>query len=129
MYAKCGSIDDASQVFSRMPARDVVSWTSLILGHVKCGEADKALELFQQMQRERVKPNPVTFVGVVNACASMLALDMGRHLMNRSLSVVMSPISLWLIASLTCMPNVGALRMQRKSSTTCPHMIWSLGMP
>jgi pentatricopeptide repeat protein len=79
MYAKCGSIDDAQQVFSRMPARDVVSWTSLILGHVKCGEAEKALELFQQMQRERVKQNPVTFVGVVNACASMLALDMGRH--------------------------------------------------
>jgi pentatricopeptide repeat protein len=62
-----------------MPARDVVSWSSLILGHVKCGEAEKALELFQQMQREKVNPNPVTFVGVVNACASMLAFDMGRH--------------------------------------------------
>ncbi len=79
MYAECGSIDDAQQVFSRMPAHDVVSWTSLILGHVKCGEAEKALELFQQMQRERVKSNPVTFVGVVNACTSILALDTGRH--------------------------------------------------
>jgi len=79
MYAKCGSIDDAQQVFSRMPAHDVVSWTSLILGNVKCGEAEKTLELFQQMQRERVKQNPVNFIGVVNACASKLALDMGRH--------------------------------------------------
>ncbi len=80
MYAKCGSIVDARRVFNKMTTHDVVSWSAMILGHVKCGQGEKALELFQQMQRERVKPNPVTFMGVVNACASMLALDMGRHL-------------------------------------------------
>jgi pentatricopeptide repeat protein len=35
MYAKCGSIDDAWRVLNKMPARDVVSWTVMILGHVK----------------------------------------------------------------------------------------------
>ncbi len=37
MYAKCGSIEDACRVFNKMPARDVVSWTVIILGHLKCG--------------------------------------------------------------------------------------------
>jgi pentatricopeptide repeat protein len=49
---------------------DVVSWNVIILGHVKCAQGQKALELFQQMQQEQVQPMPVTFVGVLNACAS-----------------------------------------------------------
>ncbi|KAH8948882.1 hypothetical protein BDL97_10G001000 [Sphagnum fallax] len=50
----------------------------MILGHVKCGQGQKALELFRQMQHEGVQPNSVTFVGVLNACASIIALDEGR---------------------------------------------------
>ncbi|CAK9875983.1 unnamed protein product [Sphagnum jensenii] len=79
MYAKCGSMEDAWTLFSKMPSHDVVSWTAMIFGHVKCGQGQKALELFQQMKEEGVKPNPVTFVAVLNACASALALEEGRH--------------------------------------------------
>ncbi|CAM6040507.1 unnamed protein product [Sphagnum compactum] len=109
MYAKCGSMEDAWGVFNKMPFRDVVTWTAMILGHVKCGQGQKALELFQemqqedvvtwtamilghvkcgqgqkalelfqQMQQEGVWPNSVTFVGVLNACASVIALEEGR---------------------------------------------------
>jgi len=78
MYAKCGSIEDAWRVFNKMPSRDVVTWSAMILGHVKCGQGQKALELFRQMQHEGVQPNSVTFVGVLNACASMIVLDEGR---------------------------------------------------
>jgi pentatricopeptide repeat protein len=78
MYAKCGSLEDAWIVFNKMPSRDVVSWNAMILGHVKCGQGQKALELFQQMQQEGVQPNYVTFVGVLNACASGIALEEGR---------------------------------------------------
>jgi pentatricopeptide repeat protein len=35
MYTKCGSIDDAWRVFNRVPTQDVVSWSVMILGHVK----------------------------------------------------------------------------------------------
>jgi pentatricopeptide repeat protein len=78
MYAKCGSIEDAWRVFNKMPSRDVVTWTAMILGHVKCQQGQKALELFRQMQWEGVWPNSVTFVGVLNACASVVALEEGR---------------------------------------------------
>ncbi|CAK9200416.1 unnamed protein product [Sphagnum troendelagicum] len=78
MYAKCGSIEDAWKMFKKMPSRDVVTWNTMILGRVKCGQGQKALELFQQMQQEGVRPNSVTFVGVLNACASVLALEDGR---------------------------------------------------
>ncbi|CAK9234682.1 unnamed protein product [Sphagnum troendelagicum] len=71
-------MEDAMRVFSQMPSCDVVSWTVMIFGHIRCGQGQKALELFQQMQQEGVQPNPVTFVGVVNACASLVALEEGR---------------------------------------------------
>jgi pentatricopeptide repeat protein len=47
----------------------------MVLGHVRCGQGQKALELFRQMQQEGVRPNSVTFVGVLNACASTIALE------------------------------------------------------
>ncbi len=75
MYAKCGSIEDAWRVFNIMPTHDVVAWSAMILGHVKCGQGQKALELFDQMQQDGVEPDSVTFIGVVNACASVGALD------------------------------------------------------
>ncbi len=78
MYAKCGSMEDAQRVFNEMPSHDVVIWNSMILGHVKCGQGQKALELFQQMNKEGVQPDSVTFVGVLNACASIVALEEGR---------------------------------------------------
>ncbi len=50
----------------------------MILGHVKCRQGQKALELFHQMQQEGVRPDAVTFVGVLNACTSVVALEEGR---------------------------------------------------
>jgi pentatricopeptide repeat protein len=79
MYAKCGSMDDACRVFDKMVSRDVVSWTVMMLGHVKCGQGQKALGLFRQMQQEGVLPNAVTFMVVLNACASVVALEEGRR--------------------------------------------------
>ncbi|CAM6041596.1 unnamed protein product [Sphagnum compactum] len=77
MYVKCGSIEDASQVFNKIPSHNVVAWNMMLFGHVKCGEREKALEPFQQMQQEGVQPDPVTFVGVMNACG-VAALEEGR---------------------------------------------------
>ncbi|CAK9227338.1 unnamed protein product [Sphagnum troendelagicum] len=79
MYAKCGSIEDAKRVFNKLPSRDVVSWNVMIFGHVKYGQGQKALELFRQMQEEGVQPAPLTLVGVLNACASVVALEEGRR--------------------------------------------------
>ncbi|CAK9873653.1 unnamed protein product [Sphagnum jensenii] len=78
MYAECGSMEDAQRVFNKMPSRDVVTWTAMIVGHVKCSQGQKALELFRQMQQEDVQPDSVTFMGVLNACASVAVLEEGR---------------------------------------------------
>ncbi|KAH8913168.1 hypothetical protein BDL97_U03600 [Sphagnum fallax] len=79
MYAKCGSMEEASRVFNKLPSRAAVCWNAMIFGHVKCGEGHKALQLFQKMQHEGVQPDPATYVGVLNACAGLRALEEGRR--------------------------------------------------
>jgi hypothetical protein len=66
----------------------------MILGHVKCGQGQKAL--LRQMQQENVQLDSFTFVGVLNACASIGALESKRAgvLMQRSFKVVASLMSL-----------------------------------
>ncbi len=71
MYEKCGSIEDAGSVFNKIPSWNMVTWSAVILGHLKCQQGQKALELFWQMQLEGVQPDSVTFVGVLNACAGV----------------------------------------------------------
>jgi pentatricopeptide repeat protein len=76
MYAKCGSLEDACSVFNTMPSHDVVMWNSLILGHERCGLGSRHWHCFNRCNR---KPDPVMFVGVVNACASIAALEDGKR--------------------------------------------------
>ncbi len=45
---------------------------------MQCQQGQEALELFEKMQQEGVQPDSVTFAGVLNACASILALEEGR---------------------------------------------------
>ncbi|KAL5836752.1 hypothetical protein ACOSQ3_013921 [Xanthoceras sorbifolium] len=47
-YAKCGNIREAKKVFHEMKDRNVVSWTSLIVGFAVKGFGKEALELFEE---------------------------------------------------------------------------------
>ncbi|KAG1365311.1 pentatricopeptide repeat-containing protein, chloroplastic [Cocos nucifera] len=69
MYVKCGCIDKAFEVFDALVPKDVFSWTAMITGLAVNGHGEKALELFAQMELDGVRPNEVTFVGVLCACS------------------------------------------------------------
>eukprot|EP01018_Ginkgo_biloba_P016554 Gb_35599 [translate_table: standard] len=78
MYAKCGSIDDARQVFDKIPDRNAVSWTSMIVGYAQNGYGEEALLLFEQMLLVGMKPDHITFVGILAACSHAGLVDEGR---------------------------------------------------
>ncbi|XP_015064375.1 pentatricopeptide repeat-containing protein At2g33680-like [Solanum pennellii] len=71
MYAKSGSLHDGNLVFRRMPARDLVSWNSMMSGLSQNGCGTEALELFQEMLHEGTRPDYVTFVNILSACSHM----------------------------------------------------------
>ncbi|KAJ7547233.1 hypothetical protein O6H91_08G076100 [Diphasiastrum complanatum] len=78
MYAKCGSLNDAWKLFQKLPDRGVVPWTSVIAGFAQHGRCKQALQLFETMQQEGIKPDRVTYVSVLQACAGLTALDQGK---------------------------------------------------
>jgi len=94
MYSKCGSMEDACQVFDRMYARDAVSWTAMIDGYVENGQANEALELFHQMQLAGMMPDSVTFLCVLAACSNLGSLQRGKwvhdHIIKHGLETYVS---------------------------------------
>ncbi|KAJ6798281.1 pentatricopeptide repeat-containing protein-like [Iris pallida] len=71
-YAKSGRIGYARQVFDEMccPARDVVSWTSMMSGYVRAGSSVGCFRLFREMRLAGVEPNSVTLAVVLSACGA-----------------------------------------------------------
>lgn len=80
MYAKCGSLERAREVFDKMQRRNVISWTSMINAFAVHGDAHNALGYFSQMKHENVKPNGVTFVGVLYACSHAGLVEEGKKI-------------------------------------------------
>ncbi|KAK6918093.1 Pentatricopeptide repeat [Dillenia turbinata] len=80
MYLKCGDVELAHKVFNEMRMKNVVSWNSMISGLTQQGEYKEALSVFRKMQNIGVKPDSVTLVGVLNSCANLGVLEMGKWL-------------------------------------------------
>jgi pentatricopeptide repeat protein len=77
MYAKCGSINDARELFYAIPEKSVVSWTTMIAGCALNGEFTEALYHFSQMLELGLKPNHITFLAVLQACTHGGLLEKG----------------------------------------------------
>lgn len=82
MYGKCGRMDLANGVFMKMEERNVSSWTSMIVGYAMHGHVRDALECFHDMRNAGVRPNHVTFVGVLSACVHGGRVQEGKHYFN-----------------------------------------------
>ncbi|KAG7035736.1 Pentatricopeptide repeat-containing protein, partial [Cucurbita argyrosperma subsp. argyrosperma] len=79
-YVKCNLMDDAFDLFKKIPTRDVVAWTTLISGYARSEHnCRRALELFCSMLTNgEVEPNEFTFDCVVRACGRLRYLSQGK---------------------------------------------------
>ena len=69
MYARCGALTKAQQVFNKLRVQDVISWTSLMSGYAQLGDSENVFIVFDKMLGTGVKPDPVTFIIVLNTCS------------------------------------------------------------
>ncbi|KAF9614641.1 hypothetical protein IFM89_019618 [Coptis chinensis] len=69
MYAKCGSIKEAQDLFDSMPEKNVVSWNAMICGYGLHGLGREALGIYEKMLHSGLFPTGVTFLSVLYACS------------------------------------------------------------
>lgn len=79
MYAKCGNIAQAREVFNKLGKMDVVSWNSMIAGYAQHGYGKEALELSEHMKQLGIEPDGITLVSVLTACNHTGLVDKGRY--------------------------------------------------
>ncbi|XP_010031730.2 pentatricopeptide repeat-containing protein At5g27110 [Eucalyptus grandis] len=87
MYAKCGAVDEAIQVFKQLPKRDLMSWTSMITAYGSHGQAFEALNLFAKMRQSNIEPDQVTFLAVLSACSHAGLVDQGCYYFDEMINV------------------------------------------
>ncbi|KAK7329906.1 hypothetical protein VNO77_24088 [Canavalia gladiata] len=69
MYAKCGNISEAKQLFDSMSEKNTVTWNTMIFGYGLHGYGHEALKLFNEMLHLGFQPSSVTFLSVLYACS------------------------------------------------------------
>ncbi|CAA0829848.1 Pentatricopeptide repeat-containing protein [Striga hermonthica] len=79
-YCKCGRIEKAFEIFHELPSKGISSWNCMIGGFAMHGRGKDAVELFKKMESEkRVKPDNVTFVNLLGACAHSGLVEEGKY--------------------------------------------------
>lgn len=80
MYSKSGALKLAENMFSKIPEKNSVTYTTMILAYGQHGLGEKALTLFRSMQVSSFQPDAITFVSVLSACGYAGLVDEGLHI-------------------------------------------------
>lgn len=121
MYAKCGDVSKAHEIFDRMGARNVVTWTLLIAGYSQEGKIDTAHELLERMQQEGITPNKITYASILQGCKNPSNLEQGKKVHGY---IIQSGYenNLWVVnALITMYCKCGGLEEARKLFDALPY--------
>lgn len=80
MYAKCGHLGLARQLFNGLTQKTVVSWTAMIAGCIRSNRLEEGTKLFIRMQEENIFPNEITMLSLIVECGFTGALQLGKQL-------------------------------------------------
>ncbi|MCO5582655.1 hypothetical protein L7F22_036553 [Adiantum nelumboides] len=86
MYAKCGKIQESSQTFIKMPAKDKVTWSTIILaGMTDRGQLVGVVQDWvAKMQNDGLHPDDAIFTSLLQACSQAGSLEEGLSCFNAS---------------------------------------------
>ncbi|CAL1412612.1 unnamed protein product [Linum trigynum] len=80
MYSKFGFVNCAVEIFSRMTAKDLTCWNTLILGLTHNNMVYEALDTFKELLQSGPPPDRITFCAVLLACTYGGFVDVGLTL-------------------------------------------------
>ncbi|ONK74570.1 uncharacterized protein A4U43_C03F7820 [Asparagus officinalis] len=125
MYSKCGSIEEAYNIFNDALKEDNVSWSSIITGYSHHSLGKEALGAFHSMLNEGVDPTCVTFVSVLSACGHLGLVREGYNYLDSMSKWGIYPgleHYTWIIISL----RRAGLLDEAKKYVRCTHIEWDI---
>ncbi|XP_028802764.1 putative pentatricopeptide repeat-containing protein At3g05240 [Neltuma alba] len=78
MYAKCGSLRIARDLFNKMPHKNIVAWNTMISAYNQYERYGEALKLFFDLWNAGFCLDKATFLSVLSVCAHLCALSLGQ---------------------------------------------------
>ncbi|MCL7037233.1 hypothetical protein MKW94_013860 [Papaver nudicaule] len=77
MHLKCGLISEARELFGKIPARNLTSWDTMIVGLAENGHGEEAIDVFTEFKKGGGRPDGQMFLGVLYACSTLCDINEG----------------------------------------------------
>ncbi|KAL8504578.1 hypothetical protein ACS0TY_015950 [Phlomoides rotata] len=106
VYAKCGSLDYAKELFEEMSEKDEITYGTMISGYMVHGFVDEAMEMFRQQRNPKLSSWNAVLSGVVQNNRHDKVLDLFREM----LVLGYKPNSMTLSSILPAIPVVSHLK-------------------
>ncbi|CAH9092158.1 unnamed protein product [Cuscuta epithymum] len=87
MYAKCGSIETAMDIFQTCCEKNIFTWNAMLFGLAIHGDGKLLLDHFSRMMDSGTPPDGVTFLGMLVGCSHTGLVDVARILFGEMESV------------------------------------------
>ena len=114
MYSKNENIVDARRVFDTMAIRNMVSWTTMIVGYGQHGESTKAVKLFQKMLQDEFSVDELTLSSILSSCGnagiSTELMQVHAYIIKFGFQSCLSPVNALIKAYSTCGNIVAAFQ-------------------
>ncbi|PUZ73099.1 hypothetical protein GQ55_2G447600 [Panicum hallii var. hallii] len=78
MYCKCACLNVAASLFWSIDYKDVVSWSTIIAGHLQNGMYGSGINLFTEMVSSGVKPNSTTLATILPSLSELKLFRYGK---------------------------------------------------
>ncbi|KAK6147925.1 hypothetical protein DH2020_018837 [Rehmannia glutinosa] len=80
LYAKCGCIEMAHEVFQSCRQKNVSLWNAMLVGLAMHGHGITLLQYFSRMVEDGIKPDGVTILGVLMGCSHSGLINEARRI-------------------------------------------------
>ncbi|KAG0499892.1 hypothetical protein HPP92_004583 [Vanilla planifolia] len=87
MYGKCGNMEIVKYLFNQMVDPDIVTWNAIIHSYACNGFAKEAMVMFEKMKMGKIKPDFITFLGILFACNHCCLVEEAQHYFNEMIRV------------------------------------------
>lgn len=108
MYTKCGSMHDAKKFFDKMVEKDIVSWTTMLVGYASLGDFKAARDLFDSLPSKDI----ATWNALISAYEQSGNPKEAIAIFNElQLSKTAKPDEVTLVSTLSACSELGAIEL------------------